>query len=163
GVSHVGAFSDDNRWFVAYRGEPRSGIRNSHRPAVFETASGKCILELSQESKRGGFCLFSPDGNSLAVSWPPSSNMDDKQPNVVEIVELPNGRRRRTVEFVQGSWDFVINWDGRFLTTIAGVNNREPKDISRRQIVYDLDQNPLGDGIADPLCRDFIDDTGKDV
>ena len=163
GVSHVGAFSDDNRWFVAYRGEPRSGIRNSDRPAIYETGSGKCILELSQKSKRDGLCQFSAGGNSVAVSWLPNSKVDDKQPTVVEIVELPSGRRRRTVEFAQGSWDFVINWDGRFLKTIAGVSNREPKDIRRRQIVYDLDQNPLGDGVADPLCSDFVDGSGKQV
>jgi hypothetical protein len=160
GANHINIeyFSADNRWFAAYRGEPRSGVQHLHRLGIYSTETGKCIKELSDAASREGFCQFAPDGNSVAVRWWASRKDGDKRPTTVEIIELPSAHLRRRVEFPRDY--FFVRWDGRFLTAVK--HDAEPAHMNS-QIIFDLEQNPLGDGFADPLCRDVFDDSGKHV
>lgn len=165
GANHIAGetFSKDGRWIAAYQGDPQSGVWNNERLAIYSTENGKRIVDLPPEIGRNRFCCFAPDGTSAAVQSFPQKERADNQSIVVRIIELPSGRQLRHVELPPKSEAGVQLWDGRYLTTILGTVQRDSRKNKFRRIVYDLDQDPLGDGVVDPLCRDFVDESGNQV
>lgn len=160
GVNYVDVlepFSADGRWFAAYRGDPSSGVRASHALGIYSAETGACVADVSAESNSSASCRFAPGGESAAVCLAPKAGKGGEHLLVVQLFELPSGRRLRKADIRYPSRLLVQNWDGRHLAAL------DTSKESRQRIVYDFADVPLGSGQTDAVIRDYVEGSGKDV
>jgi hypothetical protein len=121
-VSYL-AFSPDNRWFWAYRGDPDQEFSGVHGGIdLFSTETGQRVLALPDEGDwRPQTCCFAPDSMTAAVVWIHKGATPDECTYQVCVNELPSGRERRRITLPSGSWVRAERWDGRLSKANVGV------------------------------------------
>lgn len=160
GVKHVSSqdpFSQDGRWFAAYRGDPTSGARAYHALGIYSAQTGDCVIDVSAEPGGLATCRFAPDGRSAAVCLTPKDSKADDRWLVVRLFELPSGRLLRHAEIRCSAPLWVHDWDGRHLGVIKTSHE------GRQRVVYDLSEDPLPTGRPDPVIRDQVNAVGSKV
>lgn len=110
-------FSDDNRWFVAYRGDPDGGLAALRGPCIHASVTGKRVFPLPGTSdSTWQMCHFAPDGNSAILGGftrAPGGGIG--RTISVQIIELPSGQEVRSLSLPEGNWMSITAWDGRYL------------------------------------------------
>src|SRR5262249_13034242 len=107
------------------------------------------IVELPDQDGMRAFPYFPPDGETVAVHWTPRDPKDGAARDSVQIIELPSGRERYRFELPPRKWG-VRKWDGRRLEALAIDPDGPPDGYLRRCYVFDLSQNPVGEGVEEP-------------
>lgn len=146
GIARASDLSPDGRWFVGTRGHAAGGWKALGGEDIYSSADGARAVSLSEENglKVAG-CQFAPDGATVAVWW------SGKDQPIIQVLDLPSGRERGRVQLPPRPWVRIDKWDGRRLEAVE----REPEDPSGQSLwrawSFDLSQQPVGEGIANPL------------
>jgi hypothetical protein len=160
-VAEVGhsAFSDDGRWFQAYR----HGADGKLLPGVtiFSAATASLVLDLQErDGWRPWSCAFAPDGASAAVISSDAARGEDQRHRIV-VVELPSGRELRRFDLPRRHLVRVDRWDGELLAIVFQEPGGTQVNHERRRVVFDLKQQVPGEGSEDPLWREANDGMGN--
>jgi hypothetical protein len=160
GVSFVppAPFSPDGRWFWApvFRDDdPLGGFQAIEGISIFSAATGEMVIRArDRNGRRPGGLHFAPDGESAAVLWVPAGRPGDTARYLVQIVDMPSGRDRRVVELPDRPWVRIDRWDGRRLRAVFELASAPPNRYPRRACIFDLAQDPVGEGTEDsPLTE----------
>jgi hypothetical protein len=154
GVVVAWTLSPDNRWFTGNLTDPIDGFDKSKGLFLFSTTSGECIpLVPPRDDVIATFCVFTQDSTSAAVSWRPNKGEPADVDHVIQIIELPSGRPRRQFVLPRRDWVRLDRWDGRYLRAVAYQTADRQRRMHYR---FDATQDPVGDGVAQPLFRESI-------
>jgi hypothetical protein len=169
-MASYGAFSRDGRWFTGTRGDPRGGFKGLGGNDIFSAETGGLVVALPDRDGLRAWPSFAPDGETAAVHWGPKDPKDAGARHSVQIIELPSGRERRRFDLPPRNWVRVRNWDGRRLQVVASDPDVPSYGFPRRCYVFDLSQDPAGEGVEEPgLSEDangeipiyWAEDTGR--
>jgi hypothetical protein len=154
GIVMAWTVSPDNRWFTGSPSDPMNGLDQSEGLFLFSTTSGQRIpLRPDRDGVIATFCLFTTDGTSAAVAWRTNKGEPANVDHVIQIIELPSGRPRRQFVLPRRDWVRIDWWDGRYVRAVANQADRK----RRTHYVFDTTQEPVGDGVAQPL---FLESQG---
>jgi hypothetical protein len=133
-----------------------------------------------------GECFFAPDSATVAVDWWPQDwKCEVPTKHTVQVFKLSSGHERYRFELPPRPWLRINKWDGRCLEAIRlegfvrGTDGPPGYFVGRScgfdrdavitlqggaapgysigcSFVFDLSQDPVGDGVEDPLLREFI-------
>src|SRR5262249_8429255 len=95
--------------------------------------------------------FWAPDGESVAVDWVVGPRKEEKlDQHNIQVVELPSGRERH--RFAVPHNMEIKSWDGRRLETIGtGYAESRNEYVFHSTFYFDLAEDPVGDGVEDPL------------
>jgi hypothetical protein len=153
-------FSADDRWFVGYLGDPRAKLPPMTGAGIFSAATGDLVLDLSNRDGLGFWrCFFAPDGRTAAVALGRvMHDGDDTWMQLqIRVIELPSVRELRRFDLPPRRWLRINGWDGRCLEAVVSTPDGPSGGELRTSCVFDLSQDPVGEGIEDPLLREHLD------
>jgi hypothetical protein len=134
------AISPDGQWIIFYFREAC---------VVFSTKTGARIttIEIENSNESPEASAFAPDGKSVAILTSiPSGG------GIVRIIDCHSFRilKRFTVprQIVDGR---SLAWDGQYCTVVSYAVNSSNQRHRKRTLIYDVSEEPIGEGREDPL------------
>jgi hypothetical protein len=155
-------FSQDGQWFIGQRGDPNVGLRSLGGCDIYATKTGERIIALpDRDGLKATTCLFAPDSATVAVCWSPNDKKDSGRPLRIEILELPSGKLLRQFDLPMRQWVQMEKWDGQRLTAMDIVAGEPPDGRIRQGWVFDTSNDPVGNGVADPMLQGVSGPKGR--
>jgi hypothetical protein len=147
-------FSQDGKWFIGGRGDPKVGFSSMGGADIYATNTGERVIALpDRDGSKATTCLFAPDSATVAVCWSPIDKKDSGRPTRIEILELPSGKVLRQFDLPSRHWLAMDRWDGQRLTARDEAAGEPPDGRVWQGWVFDTSADPIGTGVADPLLQ----------